>query len=869
LFRKGIIVIVILLFPVLCLSQASREKKALKFIRQQRYNSAYVLLKKSLAKDSLNIGAQYVLGQYYTIPKNIDFHLDSAYLYAARALHTWEYLPEKSRKKWAKLPLDSDKLLELRQQIEGLAFAEAEQLNSEESYSRYLASFPLAKERPAAIQLRNQVAFAKAQKENTYSAFHSYMERYPDSKYAREAQLQYDRLLFEERTREKSLASYREFLKAYPDSPYRKEAEKNILEIMTADGSAEVFIKFLTEFPRSNYHKIASGILFHILLEDHRENLFPALFETDSALKIESTQTNFLVPFMQNGKFGLMNQAGKQILAPVFTDLQEEYLCGNITEDVIILPGQLVSKSGALIWRGNLKSLDDLGYGYTLIDEGKSKSVLHKSGFHFPEKNLQDAKLLQGRMLAAKQNNKWGLFTLTGRKLIDYNCQDISAMGSVFVLQINDKYALSTLSSLASIANAEKGRFTEVFDEVKKLAGDKIWIRLGEFEGVLSQDLQVLIKMDTHRVSPAYFGAIGISAHGYSTFNEFGEESEYFQNLQVINPWIVAKNKLGWMLYDPQQRIAKSIVYDSVAVYGPFAIGVKKDGLEIHLHKNNSSLIIPLADKIEFLPGNDSVSYLLVEKGKKRDVYNPSGQKLFTVTYDKIQSTGDGLFIVSMKEKKGLIDSKGKLILPMEYDAIGTATHGMVSILKNAKFGLFDYRKHKLIKPEYEKNITLYSPKVFSVFKNGFSGFIDINNQVLGKIEFTDVEHWTDSIALVRKNDAWSLYDIFRKKPIMENISEFKVIRNTPAEKLFIIRQDNLSGVISNRKGIVIPITFSDIVNVGSAEIPVYFTEKHVQEASIFVVIYYDHKGTLLRKEVFEQEDYEKIYCNKSDSQNP
>jgi hypothetical protein len=57
-------------------------------------------------------------------------------------------------------------------------------------------------------------------------------------------------------------------------------------------------------------------------------------------------------------------------------------------------------------------------------------------------------------------------------------------------------------------------------------------------------------------------------------------------------------------------------------------------------------------------------------------------------------------------------------------------------------------------------------------------------------------------------------------------------------------------------------MTFSDIVNVGSSEIPLYFTEKHVEEASLFVVIYYTHQGVMLRKEVYEQEDYDKIYCS-------
>jgi hypothetical protein len=96
----------------------------------------------------------------------------------------------------------------------------------------------------------------------------------------------------------------------------------------------------------------------------------------------------------------------------------------------------------------------------------------------------------------------------------------------------------------------------------------------------------------------------------------------------------------------------------------------------------------------------------------------------------------------------------------------------------------------------------------------------------------------------------------------MENIRNFNVIRSSPHDRLIILKQGEDVGVLSNRNGFIIPLKFSDIVNVGSSESPVYFTEKHVQEASIFVVIYYDSKGKLIRKEVYEQDDYERIYCN-------
>ncbi|HZX74971.1 MAG TPA: hypothetical protein VFE57_11150, partial [Cyclobacteriaceae bacterium] len=68
-------------------------------------------------------------------------------------------------------------------------------------------------------------------------------------------------------------------------------------------------------------------------------------------------------------------------------------------------------------------------------------------------------------------------------------------------------------------------------------------------------------------------------------------------------------------------------------------------------------------------------------------------------------------------------------------------------------------------------------------------------------------------------------------------------------------------GVVSNVHGVVLPSNFSSIANVGSAEAPLYFAEKHVEEAEIYVVIYYDQHGKLIRRQVYEEDEYDKIVC--------
>jgi hypothetical protein len=861
LFRKVIILIAVLLFPLTGNSQTGREKRAAKFIKQQRYNSAFVLLNKSLQKDRGNLAALYLLAQYYATPGNADYHLDSAYRYALKAVDLWQ-TSGKARKKWNRFPGDSTTLVKLRSDIESSAFTFAQQQDTEVGYADFIRRFPYAGQLADAHRLMEEAAYNDAMGVNTYEAFLTFLNKYPASFRAADARERYERLLFETRTSAKTLAAYIAYLKENPSTPYRNEVERNIFEISTADGSAKSFADYLSTWGSSSYAARARAILRHLANED--------LLDTTAALHQDTTTiteaNRFLVPFLEKGKFGFMNQSGQAVLAPTFEDIDPGYLCGNITEDVIVADDKVFSSDGAPLYHGAVSSVDDLGCGFLRLESDSGITVLHKGGSILPDKNLEDADVLAGRMLALKKNGRWALFTLAGRRLIDYEADEIFSIGDVFVFRMDKKYTLSTSASVAAIADGHSGKFTEAFDEVKKVFDNNIWIRLGKFEGVLDQRLQILIKVDSHRVSPTYFGAVAESHNGYSTFNRFGEESEYFRQLQVINPWVAARTTEGsWLLFDPVQRIAKSIPYDSVAVHGPFAVGISKETVEIHVHRKDPPglLVLPRPDRTELLSAQDTVSYLMLENRKKMDVYGQGGEKLFSVSYDKIQAAGSGFFIVWKKEKKGLIDSKGKIVLPVEYDAIGMVNNGLISLLKSMKFGLYDCKRKKLIKPEYEKNIAPYAGNIFTVFRNGSMGFIDINNKLRGKIEFTEVKHWTDSVALVKNGGSWKLFNLYTLQPELEGIEEFKVIREDASEKLFIIKQNGLAGVLSNRKGIVIPISFSDVVNVGSAERPVYFTEKHVQEASIFVVIYYNHQGVFLRKEVYEQDDYERIYCNK------
>jgi hypothetical protein len=98
---------------------------------------------------------------------------------------------------------------------------------------------------------------------------------------------------------------------------------------------------------------------------------------------------------------------------------------------------------------------------------------------------------------------------------------------------------------------------------------------------------------------------------------------------------------------------------------------------------------------------------------------------------------------------------------------------------------------------------------------------------------------------------------------VESNLRNVELIRDDSNEKIAIVQKDRNFGVISNHGDVVIPTAFTAVKNLGSGESPLYFTEKHIPEASLYVVIYYDRSGNMLRKEIYDDAgDYDMIYCS-------
>ncbi len=855
------VTLILLMLPVLAGAQLAIEQSALNKIAKGKWARAKVLLVKALNKDSLNTAAHYGLSVYFFAPANPVFHIDSAYDYALRALFDFRYTSLKQRERLRKIPLDSTLLIGHRAAIDSAAFERAKAINTEVGYNDFIRRFKSASQHALAIELRDEVAYLDALKENTYTAYLSYLEKYPAASRSTEAKARYDRLLFEDKTKSGKLLRYESFLHEYPTTPYRNEVEKQIFEISTASGGPNVFKNFLAKYARSSKAAIARALLYHLLKDE--DGLIPAGVMNDSIRNMQELEKYLLIPFFKNGRYGFMNEHGKEIIKPVFDEIPDSYLCGDITDKLIVVGNSIIARNGAVLFRGVIQKVEDIGGGFIKVITPDCVKVIHFSGFNLNQDCFQDAKFLGKNYIALQKGNQWSVWTFTGRKLIDYEWDDIQTHGDIVIFVRSKEYSLVQLVNIATVADKHALVFSQRYDEVKKWATGLLWVRFGKIESVFDKNLTPWVKAANQKISQSFFGAITQNSLGWKLHASALKSSQSFFRVKISEPWVAVQHDEYWYLIDPQNQEFQSPAFDSIGFTGPFSVGIKSDSIYLYLTKGNL-LKLPLTAKVFFMPGKDSLSYLMIEEHKEKIVYDRNAQLLFRVTCDGITYNNEGFFTITEKNKYGIISYNGSLRLPVIYDALGSITKGVIQTLKDKKFGMVSLTLGKEIAPNFDKNLVQNHATTIIASLNGFVGLIDWNAKPITPIEFEEIQYWNDSSVLVKKNFNWSIYEFIKKKIVLGNVKNIKWVTNSIAEKIMIFRQENSYGVISNTRGIVIPATFTDIINLGSESVPLYFTEKHVEEAAIFVVIYYDKNGTQLRKQVYEADDYERIYCSEN-----
>ncbi|HMQ00357.1 MAG TPA: WG repeat-containing protein [Cyclobacteriaceae bacterium] len=850
----------IVFVPFLAGAQTGLAKRSLKLIEKGAFENSLKLIEKGSLKDSINPEISFVRAVLFFDTTYQRFNIDSAYIETNRSMALLAEVDAKRLKKMKRLPLDSTVLLQFRASIDSAAFQRARLADTEDAYIYFIGFFTEAVELDSARQLRNARAYETALKLNTYQSYKIFLDKYPDARQVADARTRYEELLFLDRTKDSKLSSFEAFLTENPQTPFRHIIIKNIFEISTASADESAWLNFIKRFPNEKHSKRAKDILYHQRKTFAQPDKWLSGIANDSLRAVASIEKHRLFPFIWQGKYGFFNDEGEELIKSIYTEIDDEYLCHEIDTDYLLVNNLIYARNGALLYKSAFTDVEDIGSGFLLIENRNCNRVLHKSGFSIGDTCLDDAQVLNNSFLAIKQKD-WALFAFNGRQLSDYVFKDVQVMENLIVLKhSNGKSSIHTVKEIAQLADKVALGMQHLYDEVRPWSEGLLWVRRGNAEALINDQLRFQVPLAAQQLSSSRYGLLAKTDKGYRFPGHEQLTANNYEDIVTSANWLALKEEGNWKFWWPHMQAFSAATYDSLGVLGIAPFAYRADSAFLLLMDNSEKYIDPKLN-LKYIGAADDAFYVQVDDRNRSYIHDSHFRRLFRNDFENISTIAPGLFVFEQKGKKGLLNAEGKVVVKPEYNAFAQSSFASVSTLKDRKFGLYNLHKNALVPVDYERNIQFYTDEVLIAFQNGFYGFIDWKNKALSGFEFEAVEHWNDSVAIVKQHFQWKLFDFKTKSFAMEGIKSYKLISNDAEEIIAIINHENGFGVISNVQGVIIAPSFSEIINLGSAQEPFYFTEKHVEEAEYFVVVYYNKNGEVVKRQAFEAKEYDKIYC--------
>jgi hypothetical protein len=849
------------LFCCILCSQVAAQSGSIRQVEKKMeegdWKKSRQLINKLLDKDSLNLEARLILSKWFLAADNPGYQFDSAYRQTRWALHHYKDLSIKQKERLKKESADSVAFGQWYLKMDSLAFEQSKNANSEEAYQKFLRQFPTSIQKDRAIELRDEVAFLNALKANTYFAFEGYLKKYPQSARRKDATQRYDQLLFENKTKDKKLRSYESFAEEFPQSPFWEDAVKNIFQIKTSSGLPQDFNNFISKYSLSKYVTQARDILQYLAIDGDETQ--QVRFETDSSMQMRKLNSEPWIPVYKNGKYGFMNEYGVMRIPPRFEKISSEYFCGNVKEEILNTSEGLLRRNGKIIFK-SCAQVKDLGSGFLLAGDSIRSSVVHKSG-RVVDEMVESASVLDNRFLILTKGESQELVALNGRVLIPFQKQLIEMKEGLLIVGRYGKKILFRVDQVIASADGILLKEEFVFDDAKPAGHHLVLVRNGALEGLMNDILEFVVPLGRQALQPTSFGLLRKMEDQFMLSGLNAEiESQSWKKYKVEKQWLLLQNDQASWLTDLHTKTVLEKKADSIWLDAGLAFVKVKDSVRVYLNSKNR-ISLPSNSTIAFMKSTDSVRYFYSQQRGKKVIYDvKTGAKKLTLEGDQVESIGDEYFLVTKRNKKGLLSKSAKSVLSFEYDAV-LVKKDAITLLKDKKFGLYQISSGKLIKPTYSCNLTPLDSIFLIACKNDLFGIIDLGSKPITPFEFSEIRPWGNHLIWVKRNFDWSLMNYVTGKTILSKIKNYVSVKESVGEQIAIVQQENFYGVVSNAGGVIIQPTFSYVANVGSAEHPLYFTSKEVEEAGVFVVIYYDKAGQLLRKDVYEEDEYEKIVC--------
>lgn len=396
---KALLILFIVLFNSTRFFAQQKSFKGMDALAQNNFGTALSLFKQDHDKHPL--AAYYGLATYYQ--SAFALNADSAFYYLVLFENGWELAEPKLKLKLTEHWAVSDQAIAQRfYELASLELKYCEAKGTIDGYDNYVLRYQSFFEDAhygdrfsrkldfqglyqAAISQRNALAYDLAVKDGSANAFLVFMVQYPNAIQVPDAQLHYNHLNYQERTQTGTETALIEFIKGFPSNPHIPEAWQRLYKLFSDQGTLASYEYFVKTYPEAPQNLEAWKQVYKLYMQEYSiarlesfKKAYPEYPDLEALQQDGALLFMIFYPWIENQKFGYINQDGKLLIACQYDEASPFY------EGLAIVSkaGQfgLINKRNESVIAFHYEDIQHLENGQFLLEDSLGFHLLNVAG---------------------------------------------------------------------------------------------------------------------------------------------------------------------------------------------------------------------------------------------------------------------------------------------------------------------------------------------------------------------------------------------------------------------------------------------------------------------------------------------------------
>ncbi|MDF2454376.1 MAG: hypothetical protein K0R51_369 [Cytophagaceae bacterium] len=351
---------------------------------------------------------------------------------------------------------------------------------------------------------------------------------------------------------------------------------------------------------------------------------------------------------------------------------------------------------------------------YDMVQIISANATLVKSGEFFGLANhvncnyllplsLQHVKRLTQHELLFEQNNKWGIFHISGKMISEPQYDSIGlSLPNLFIVKKQNKYGLVNHQGLVQLPLEYDyvGAFSSGYAAVGQKGLYGYTTRLGK----------VYIPVSYEAVKPFIQGQSAVKKNG------------------------------KWGIIDIKNQAIVPFDFDKIEANAKNTLWVLSKGGKYELFPVGTKQYTPGQVYEKVYPDDSTIVVRVVRDGEFYFYNSLTTHLAFNTAFEAAEPLYEGYSIVKQLGKYGVVNDKGTLVIPAEFEQIVSAANTKQKEWFVKKNGLWGLRNDsKILWPETYDWVYPSGNGLFKVKKEGKFGVVNYNMQTQGEIAYDDI----------------------------------------------------------------------------------------------------------------------------------